>query len=697
MSDSLTSRRQFVKLAGGLALAARHGLLSAAPSGGSGETIAAAIGDAQVRLEWDHAMHLRVLRPLGTGLRPVSAWRRSHYLQGSGADPLPPFELQRQWHESVQDAHGVGARLTLVAIARNGLEQTLRVTLYRDRPGFAIVGATYRNASERAVSLNGWVHGDCLVQGSGDPGGFWCYSGASYEDRRDWVRPVNAHFAQDNYLGMQASDYGGGTPIVDVWNRRGGLAVGHVARHPTLLALPVEAVGHDVRVAVSAHDPRSLEPGASFATVDTFIGVHEGDYYRTLVTYRNLMADVGIVPAAPPRTAYEPIWCAWGYERECTTALIVDTLPKVRDLGLKWAVIDDGWQAGIGDWRPHPQKYPRGEQDLVDVVTAIRRHDLRSRLWYSPLSVAPGSDLLHDHTDLLLLDKNGAVQNISWWNSFYLCPAYEGTVAHTTALVRKFLGDWGFDGLKIDGQHLNGVAPCFNPAHRHERPEESVEQLPNFYKAIYDTAMAINPAAVVEICPCGTAYSAFTFPYMNQAPASDPESSWQVRHKGKTLKGLMGPRAAFAGDHVELSDGHDDFASTVGIGAVVSTKFTWPVDPKPKDSFLLTPEREALWRHWIGLYNGLQLAEGTYRGELYDLAFDKPEAHVVEKGDRLYYAFYAPAWDGRVSLRGLKPGLHRVRDYVRDRDVGTVDAADPVLALQFEHCALLETRPVAAT
>ena len=43
-------------------------------------------------------------------------------------------------------------------------------------------------------------------------------------------------------------------------------------------------------------------------------------------------------------------------------------------------------------------------------------------------------------------------------------------------------------------------------------------------------------------------------PYMNQAVASDPESSWQVRHKGKTIKALMGPSAAYAGDHVELSD-----------------------------------------------------------------------------------------------------------------------------------------------
>ena len=42
---------------------------------------------------------------------------------------------------------------------------------------------------------------------------------------------------------------------------------------------------------------------------------------------------------------------------------------------------------------------------------------------------------------------------------------------------------------------------------------------------------------------------------MNNTPASDPTSSWQVRLKGKTFKALMGPSAPFSGDHVELSDG----------------------------------------------------------------------------------------------------------------------------------------------
>src|SRR5207247_2492107 len=131
----------------------------------------------------------------------------------------------------------------------------------------------------------------------------------------------------------------------------------------------------------------------------------------------------------------------------------------------------------------------------------------------------------------------------------------------------------------IDGQHLNGVAPCWNPAHEHARPEESVERLQDLWKAVREEAAAINPDAVLEFCPCGTSYAFHNLPHLHQAVGSDPMSSWQVRHKGKAIKALMGASAAFAGDHVELSDGGNDFASTVGVGGVVSTKFTWSSDP----------------------------------------------------------------------------------------------------------------------
>jgi alpha-galactosidase len=690
-----TSRRHFVQLTGALALSLRHGLLPAqAAEPGDSSHAAASLEDANLALEWDANLHMRVTRRVGGQRRAMTSWGASDYLLIDDDRHVTDFPIQHKATGEITDINGPGTRLTLTGMSSDGIAKALAITIYERHPGIALLQVSYRNTGTGVLSIRAWTNGDLHVPASGNrTPAFWCYSGASYEDRRNWVQPVALGFEQDNFLGMEASDYGGGTPIVDVWHRDGGVAVGHVETSPRRVSLPVHAERNAVRVAVCGKERIYLRPGEAFDTPQTFVAVHGGDYFAVLNTYRNLMSERGLTPAVPPATSYEPIWCAWGYERSCSTALIEGTLPKVKELGLEWAVIDDGWQAMIGDWSPDRAKYPNGDADMRRLVSDIRAGGLKPRLWFSPLSVAPGSDFLHDHADMLLLDKNGAVQNISWWNSFYLCPGYDKTVEFTQRLVAKFIGEWGFAGLKLDGQHLNNVAPCYNPAHRHARPEESVEGLQTFFAALYQTAMALDPDAVMELCPCGTAYSVFNFPAMNQAPASDPESSWQVRHKGKTLKGLMGPSAPYAGDHVELSDHGDDFASTVGVGAVVSTKFTWPVDPKPKDSFLLTPEREIAWRKWIALYKDKMLPRGVYRGELYDIGFDKPEAHVIERTGRLYYAFYADTWQGDIVLRGLGSGPYRIRDYYNDLDLGTMSSERNRLKVTFQRFLLLEATP----
>ena len=634
----------------------------------------------------------------GTGARVVlSPWRATEYVVLKGGKRVDDFLLSEHKREDAEGPHGAGTRLVLTGVAAAGIEKRVELTFFERHRGIAFYRVTYRNVSGAPLKVDGWTSTDLMLlpqPGQHEGPQFWSYCGSTHADRRDWVQPVKAGFSQENFMGMTASDYGGGTPVVDVWRRDVGLAVGHLDLVPDLVSLPVEHSGGGVRLAVRSHEARTLAPEDTLTTPETFLATHRGDYFVTLTRYRRIMEDRGVHSPAPPAAAYEGIWCAWGYERDCTVPLIVDTLPKVKELGLAWAVIDDGWQSNVGDWNLARAKFPRGTPDMQDLVARIRQESLKPRLWYAPLAAAPGSDVLHDHTDMLLLDKEGAPQNISWWNSFYLCPAYDKTVAYTNALVRRFMGEWGFAGLKIDGQHINGVAPCYNPAHHHARPEESVEKLQDFMAAMYRTALAIDPEAVVEVCPCGTAYSFFNFASMNQAPASDPESSWQVRHKGKTLKALMGPQAAFAGDHVELSDGGDDFASTVGVGAIVSTKFTWPRDPKPRDSFLLTHEREALWKKWIALYNQNLLPRGTYRGELYDIGFDKPEAHVVEKSGRLFYAFYAPRWSGPIELRGLTGERYRVRDYFNDRELGEVAGDRARLTVAFERFLVLEATPV---
>lgn len=706
-------RRTFLQLLAGSALSSGAGFYSAQVTAADnhGRHIAR-IGDSAMALEMDEQMRCRIAVKRGVRNLVLSDFSVSEYLRLSGGKTITQFTLVSQAVEKISGAHGVGVRHRFVGVSVEGIEKTVLFNFYDSYPGFAVMQVSYRNAGNKALTIDAWVNAEHTLKSRGKVD-FWSFSGASHEDRRDWIQPVKENFSQRNFMGMNASDYGGGTPVVDVWHRDGGLAVGHIEMTPKLVAMPLIAKQNGAKISIE-FEPASLlkpgeapgafdalyehastlKPGEVLNTFDTFLSVHTGDYFTTLDTYRRLMAVRGLKAPDAPDESYEPVWCAWGYERDFTLELMVGTLKKAKDLGLEWAVLDDGWQTSEGDWKIDPKKFPRGDADMKSLVHVIKQSGLKPRLWLAPLAVDPGTDLLHDHTDMLLLNKDGAVQNISWWNSFYLCPAYDKTIEHTKQLVRKILGEWGYAGLKIDGQHLNGVAPCYNPAHKHTRPEESVEKLQDFWKAVYETAMEVNPKAVVEICPCGTSFAFHNMPYMNQTPAADPLTSWQVRLKGKTLKALMGPSAPYAGDHVELSDHANDFASTVGIGAVVSTKFTWPMDPKPKNSFLLTPEKEIVWREWISLYKEKMLSKGIYRGELYDIGFDKPEAHVIEKEGRLYYAFYAPHWSGTIELRGLNDGMrYRLQDYVNRKDLGLLDLGKRRINVVFDQFLLIEAIP----
>jgi alpha-galactosidase len=685
-----TGRRNALKLLSGSFAVASFPW--AVPAGAASVADQAA-ADGTLSLLFDGALRTQVLLR-GNPLTPYQASEALLLKDGV----LDAFTFSDHTHEDLKDPrHGAGRRHVISGKSSSGVEKRVEVTFFERLPGLAIMQVHYRNQGQASLEVTGWRNGAHELEDAAD--GFWSFSGATHEDRRDWVQPLKADFEQRNSLSMAASDYGGGIPMANIWRRDVGLAVGHVEPIPRLLDLPVRKTAKGASIAIEGAKELELEPGQTLSTDRTFLVAHTGDHFAPLTQYRRFLEEEGIVAPKAPESAFAPVWCAWGYEREFTVEQIVNTLPKVRALGFEWAVLDDGWQNNEGDWYIDKRKFPLGDESMRAFVKAIRAQGLRPRLWIAPLAADPGSDVLHDHADMLLLDEGGAFQTVSWWNSLTQCPAYQPTVDYYVALIRKIVGDWGFEGLKLDGQHLNSVAPCYNKAHRHARPTESVEKLGDFWMAIHKAARDANPEAVVELCPCGTVFNFHNLPATDQYPSSDPLSSWQVRSKGKSYKAIIGNRSSFAGDHVELSDNRDDFASSVGIGAVISTKFTWPKDTEhpvesmPPGGYVLTPAKEALWRKWVQIYKQHMLPKGEYLGHLYDIGFDKPECHAISKDGAMYYAFYAPSFNGKLELRGLKAGRHRVRDLFNEVDLGTVTAQSNNLNARFERFLLLRADP----
>jgi len=655
---------------------------------------AAQIQSPSLRIEFDKNMRSRVIARFGAKEIPLGAFSASETVKGSERSWYD-FALSSQTQERVTDAYGAGEKLNLAGTS-GGLRKNLSVTIYDEFPNLAIFDVSYTNTGKSQLKILEWNNNHYTIDAQRSATGvpFWSFQSGSYERRPDWIVPLKTGFAQENYLGMNASDYGGGTPIIDVWRRDAGIGVGHVEARPRLVYLPVSMPNaRQAQVSVQYRHERSLAPGESLHTFRTFVTVHNGDYFQTLLTYRRFMSKQGFQMAKAPDSAFGAIWCAWGYGRNFKPQQVYDTLPTVKRMGFTWVTLDDGWQNNYGDWQLDPKKFPHGDADIKAMVERIHQEGFKAQLWWSPLSAVPNSKLLTDEPDLILENQDGSPRKISWWDSYYLCPANSRVVEYHKALVRKILVDWGFDGLKLDGQHMNGVPACYNPAHHHKRPEDSVEALPDFFREIYDAAQKAKPGSLVEFCPCGTAFSFFTMPHFNMSVASDPRGSFQVRTKGKTIKGLMGDDVPYFGDHVELSDNHDDFASTLGIGGVVGTQFVLPSLVEKHGRFDLTPEHAESFQKWLQLYQEKGLSRGQYLGALYDIGFDRPEAHVIRKDSKMYYAFYAGQWNGTVELRGLDDRAYHVVDYVDGKDFVIVRGPVAHLSADFSKHLLLEATP----
>jgi alpha-galactosidase len=629
-------------------------------------------------------------------------------------------------HAKVEEASGkmgAGKRVEIpgdaLGHAGEKLQRVLTIEVYDDFPNFLVSSTEYRNAGNADLHIDKMLaqqhrFNAHLADAKAQPYDLWSFQGSSYDWGKDDVRKLTSPFFQPNVMGaIVKGGYGGGIPVVAFWTRSVGEAVGHLETLPLSVSLPVR-VGADQRVQASLDIPAAvtLKPGETYSTPRSFVVVYSGDFYQPLHLWSSVLQKEGWELTKPSSEAYNASWCGWGYEFNVTAAQMLGTVPKLKEMGIKWATLDDRWFNNYGDWQPRKETFP--DDSMQRMVRDFHKQGMLVQLWWLPLGVEDGqgrweshkylvSDVVREHPEWLILDKNGHHARMTR-DLAALCPAVPEVQAYYKKLTERFIRDWDFDGSKLD--NIYTVPECHNPAHHHKSPQDSVNAMADVYKIIYQTSRALKPESVTQSCPCGTPPSLAWLPYMDQAVTADPVGAVQVRRRIKMYKALLGPEAAVYGDHVELSamtragndwiEHGDDFASTIGAGGVVGTKFVWP-DPGPKFNLVnLTKEKEEHWKKWMAIYNDKMLSKGTYL-PLYNYGYDLPEAYAIQKDGKMYYAFFAPTtdkeWSGDVELRGLGPGTYRILDYADDKNLGTINVtADhtPRLKTTFKRHLLIE-------
>ena len=639
----------------------------------------------------------------------------------------------------ISDANGklgIGKHVLVQASSKSsGLAETIDFEVYDDFPGMAILSSTLRNDTDHEisverVSLQAHRFNATAQDSKVAPNNMWAFFGSSLQWGKDEVIPIPAKFSQENPFSVpiavdgDAGGAGGGIPVVAFWTRNVGEAIGHIETLPLTLSIPVQTTtDHRVSASVTFTAEQQLKPRDTYATPRTFVAVYSGDYYEPLKQWSKALEREGLSQPTSHSEDYAVSWCSWGYRNNITPKQMLEVIPTLKELGIHWATLDDGWYNNYGDWQPQADRFP-GDA-VPEMVKQFHDQGIKAQIWWLPLAAEDGqygepgrkftvSEVVKQHPDWLILDRDGKPARFTR-NLAVLCPAVPEVQAYYKQLTEKFVRDWDFDGHKLD--NIFAMPRCFNPKHHHKSPDDSVRAMGDVYKLIFETTRALKPNSVTQSCPCGTPPSLSWFRHMDQAVTADPISSLQVRRRIKMYKALLGPKAAVFGDHVELTKIIDpntpkaqqlgiDFASTLGTGGVPGTKFTLDNYRSQFPYIALTPEKEAYWKKWIALYNDNMLSQGEFR-DLYTFGYDVPEAYAIEKDGKMFYAFYntpdSPSlrastnsqrtWQGKIELRGLKAGNYKIIDYVNNKEIGSAQGPVAVMDVKFEDSLLLVAIP----
>jgi len=130
--------------------------------------------------------------------------------------------------------------------------------------------------------------------------------------------------------------------------------------------------------------------------------------------------------------------------------LIKELADSLKDSGVEYFIIDDGWQDHNGDWNPNKEKFPNGLKPVTDY---IKNKGMKPGLWISLTIANADSKAFSDFKHLAVTDKNGEPANLHGWSNNHdlltmkiASPWYD----YIKEKMRKLVLDNGIEYFKID-------------------------------------------------------------------------------------------------------------------------------------------------------------------------------------------------------------------------------------------------------
>ncbi len=219
-------------------------------------------------------------------------------------------------------------------------------------------------------------------------------------------------------------------------------------------------LGFSQFAAVAAYQPHPKSVGAEpFSSERYAILPVVEDPIEGLERYANMVkADQGIVLWTERGEDHRVPngWNSWsgsgstgGYGTGVDEAIILANLDvmadQLRDFGMDWFQLDDGYEPYYGDWWWREDRFPSGAKGLSD---AIRARGLKPGLWMAPFTLNPDSETAQLHPDWMA--DTTTIGGVVGSDYEILDLTNPEVLDYIDGLMTTLTEEWGYDWLKMD-------------------------------------------------------------------------------------------------------------------------------------------------------------------------------------------------------------------------------------------------------
>ncbi|WP_045378233.1 glycoside hydrolase family 36 protein [Vibrio campbellii] len=154
-------------------------------------------------------------------------------------------------------------------------------------------------------------------------------------------------------------------------------------------------------------------------------------------------------------------WCSWyAYYADVTEGNVLENVECMQDnlAELEWVLLDDGYQAFMGDWLTPSDKFSGGVKELIH---NIRAKGKKPAIWMAPFIAQPESEIFKKHPDWFVRHEDGDLlkaEDVTYggWRCtpWYILdtsnPEVQDHLTHVVSVMRQ---EWGVELFKLDANY----------------------------------------------------------------------------------------------------------------------------------------------------------------------------------------------------------------------------------------------------